>query len=255
MSAHPSATSLPRAEIHAQHRPPYASGTDAVSSADFGAKIGAGQKPTVKTQSRLDHSLNAGLDIEVFETFCEFARANSTGVQFELEAVGVSERRAVHTTAKTGPYTLGGQRIDRAAREYVYRIGAHKEVEEALGFTAPTDRPEATEIVLAALTGCLNAAVSASALKRGLVLHHQQVRVRVPWNPFVFLHITDPEIDGKLHDQFGELEVELVVEGEDITEDDIAYLKESMKRSAVYNLICVLRACTPRIVSVESSKQ
>jgi hypothetical protein len=206
-------------------------------------------------QNRLDHSLKHGLNIEAFEKFRDFAKENPTDVQLELEAVGVSEGRAVHTKAKTGPYKLGGQRIDRAAREYVYHIGAHKEVEEALGFTAPTDRPEATEVVLAALTGCLNAAVSASALKRGLVLHHQEVRVRIPWDPYVFLHLTDPETDGRLHDQFGDMEVELIVEGENITEDDIAYLKQSMKRSAVYNLICLPRACSPVVsTSLMSNK-
>lgn len=123
-----------------------------------------------------------------------------------------------------------------------------------MGFTAPTDRPEATEIVLAALTGCLNAVVSTSALKRGLVLHHQEVRVRIPWDPYVFLHLTDPETDGKLHDQFGEVEVELVVEGDQITQEDVTYLEESMKRSAVYNLICLPRACAPKVTVSSTSK-
>jgi uncharacterized OsmC-like protein len=196
-------------------------------------------------QTRLDRSLKSGLNIETFEKFCDFAKTHPEAVQFELEATGVSEGRVVHTTAKTGPYTLGGQRIDRAAREYVYHMGAHREVEEALGFTAPTDRPEPTEILLAALTGCLNAAVSASALKRGLSLHHQEVRVRIPWNPYVFLHLKDPEADGKLRNQFGKMEVELIIEGEDVTEEDIAYLEKSMKRSAVYNLICLPHECSP----------
>jgi uncharacterized OsmC-like protein len=209
----------------------------------------------MNNQNRLDHSLKCGLNIETFEKFCEFAKGNPEDVQFELEAVGVSEGRVVHTTAKTGPYTLGGQRIDRAAREYVYHTGAHKEVEEALGFTAPTDRPEPTEIVLAALTGCLNAAVSASALKRGLSLHRQEVRVRIPWNPYVFLHLTDPEAEGKLHDQFGKMEVELIVEGEDITKEDVTYLEESMKRSAVYNMICLPHECSPVVSSSPVSKQ
>ncbi|MEZ4600156.1 MAG: OsmC family protein [Syntrophotaleaceae bacterium] len=205
----------------------------------------------MENQTRLDRSLKSGLNIETFEKFSRFAKTNPEAVQFEFEATGASEGRVVHTTAKTGPYTLGGQRIDRAAREYVYHIGAHKEVEEALGFTAPTDRPEPTEIVLAALTGCLNAAVSASALKRGLCLHHQEVRVRISWNPYVFLHLQNPEANGKLQDQFGKMEVELIIEGENVTQEDISYLEESMKRSAVYNLICLPHACS-QVVSTSS---
>lgn len=196
---------------------------------------------------RRELGLASGLDIDAFETFCEFARENPADVQFDLEATGVSEGRAVHTRATTGPYTLGGGTIDRLGRRYTYHLGAHKEVEEALGFTAPTDRPEPTEVVLAALTGCLNAAVAASALKRGLDLDHIEVRVGVPWNPFVFLHLTDPETGGQIHNQFGELKVELHAEGNDITEGDIAYLQESMKRSAVYNIFRLPHSCEPMV--------
>lgn len=194
---------------------------------------------------RRERALEGGLDIDAFEKFCEFASENPEDVQFELEARGIGEGRAVHTRATTGPYTLGGGRIDRLARHYTYHIGAHKEVEAALGFIAPTDRAEATEIVLAALTGCLNATVSSSALKRGLDLDYLEVNVSIPWNPFVFLHLTDPETDGHLHDQFGELKVELCVEGDNITEDDVTYLQESMKRSAVYNIFRLPHSCEP----------
>lgn len=198
--------------------------------------------------NRQENALERGLNIEEFESFCEFAQTNPADVQFELEANGLSEGRAVHTTAKTGPYTLGGQRIDRSARQYIYHIGAHKEVEGALGFTAPTDRPEATEVVLAALTGCINAVVSTSALKRGIVLNHLETRVRIGWNPYVFLHLEDPDSNGTLRDQFGDLQVELVIDGENITAEDNAYLRESIERSAVYNLLRLGHACSPTIV-------
>lgn len=198
---------------------------------------------------RVEHALERGLDIEAFESFCEFARANPADVQFALEANGASEDRAVHTIARTGPYTLGGQRIDRSARQYVYHVGAHREVESALGFSAPTDRPEATEIVLAALTGCINAVVSTSALKRGIVLDRLETRVRIGWTPYVFLHLEDPESKGTLRDQFGDLQVELVIDGENITAEDDAYLRESIKRSAVYNLLRLGHACSPTIVN------
>lgn len=47
-------------------------------------------------------------------------------------------------------------------------LPAHREVEEALGFEDPTDREEIIEAALAALTSCINTAVSASALVRGI---------------------------------------------------------------------------------------
>lgn len=177
-----------------------------------------------------------GVDLEAFERFREHARANPDDVQFVLEARGSYEGRVAHTRAETGPYTLGGQRIDRLARQYVHHIGAHKEVEEALGFTEPTDREEPTEVALAALTACINTAVSSSALARGIELTRLETRVAIDWDPFVFLHLRDPARNGDLVRQFGGMTVEIVVEGEDLGEEDRAYLEGSVRRSAVYNL-------------------
>lgn len=63
-------------------------------------------------------------------------------MQFSLEAVGQYEGRAAHTMTTTGPYVLGGERIDRLARRYTQHYGAHKEVAEALAasWTPPIAR-------------------------------------------------------------------------------------------------------------------
>lgn len=186
-----------------------------------------------------------GVDIEAFRRFCEHASIHPEEVQFVLEAKGSYEGRVAHTRATTGPYTLGGQRIDRQARQYVYHIGAHREVEEALGFTEPTDREEPTEVVLAALTACINTAVSSSALARGIELSRLETRVSIGWDPFVFLHLRDSDEHGDLVNQFQGMKVEIVVEGEDLTEDDRGYLRESVRRSAVYNLITLGHRSAP----------
>ncbi len=63
------------------------------------------------------HQLNVrqGVDLAVLEQFAAFADEHPADVQFGLEAVGQYEGRAAHTTSTTGPYTLGGERIDRPA--------------------------------------------------------------------------------------------------------------------------------------------
>jgi hypothetical protein len=188
-----------------------------------------------------------GVDLLKFQQFCEYARANPDEVQFVLEAEGAAEGRVAHTRATTGPYTLGGQRIDRPARHYVHHLGAHKEVEEALGFTEPTDREEATEVVLAALTGCINTAVSASAVARGIELSRLETRVSIGWDPSVFLHLRDSDEGGDLLNQFHGLRIELVVDGEGLTDDDRAYLQRSVRRSAVYNLLTLGHPNAPRL--------
>lgn len=193
-----------------------------------------------------------GVDLEAFQKFREHAKAHPEDVQFVLEAEGAYEGRVAHSRAVTGPYTLGGQRIDRPARQYVYHIGAHKEVEQALGFTEPSDREEPTEVALAALTACINTAVSGSAVARGIELSHLETRVRIGWDPFVFLHLREADEEGDLVNQFGGLEIELLVDGENLTESDRAYLQASVHRSAVYNLFTLGHGNTP-VVRVKSS--
>jgi uncharacterized OsmC-like protein len=189
--------------------------------------------------------IREGVDLEALRRFGEHAEAHPEEVQFELEASGSYEGRAAHTRATTGPYTLGGQRIDRIARHFVYHLGAHKEVEEALGFTDPTDREEPTEVALAALTACINTAVSASALARGIELSRLETRVSIGWDPFVFLHLRDSDENSHLVNQFEGMKVQVVVDGEDLTESDRAYLQGSIRRSAVYNLFTLGHRNTP----------
>lgn len=181
-------------------------------------------------------SVRQGVDVEEFGRFCEHAKAHPDDVQFDLEAQAIYEGRVAHSQASTGPYTLGGQRIDRPARRYVYQMGAHAEVETALGFVEPTDREEPTEVALAALSACVTTAVSASAVARGIELTRLETRVSIGWDPFVFLHLRDPLTQGELVNQFSGLKVELVLEGEGLTEADRADLEASVRRSAVYNL-------------------
>ena len=91
-------------------------------------------------------------------------------------------------------------------------------------------------MALAALTGCINTAVSSSAVARGIELSRLETRVSVGWDPFVFLHLREADEDGALVNQFDGLTIELLVEGEDLTEADRDYLQASVRRSAVYNL-------------------
>lgn len=182
-----------------------------------------------------------GVDFAKLRAFRAFAADNSDAVIFGLEASGTGEGRALHTYATTGAYTLGGDRIDRIARRYEYHFGAHREVEEAVGFVDPTDRPQETEVALAALSGCVNAIVSISAAERGLDLQTLRTDVAVTWDPAVFLHLRDTEEDGRPVDQFTGLRVAVTVAGPGICPHDIVFIRRTVKRSAVLNLFALGR--------------
>lgn len=197
---------------------------------------------------REEETTKHGVDMENVAAFLDYAEDNPADVQFELGATGTYEGRAIHTTAKTGPYTLGDGEIDRLAREYTYHFGGHREVEEAVGFVDPTDRPEVIETALAALAGCLNAAISMSALAQGVDLEALETTVRIEWDPFVFLWLAEVEDeDGEPRDMFGDFQIEIEVAGEDIDEDTLDEIEEWTGRSAVYNLITLAHRCEPTV--------
>ncbi|HEX6196538.1 MAG TPA: OsmC family protein [Jiangellaceae bacterium] len=197
------------------------------------------------TELKKDANVRQGIDLEALEQFVEHASANPADVQFTFEATGEYEGRIAHTTAVTGPYEVGGERIDRLARRYSHKFGAHKEVEEALGFVDPTDREEVIEVALAALTGCINTAVASSALVRGIELDELVTTVTVGWDALVFLHVQDAVSGGTPTRQFNDLHIEITVSGPGLTEEDLAYLRSSVNRSAVYNLFSTANPTTP----------
>ena len=186
-------------------------------------------------------AIRQGLDIEKFRTFRVFAAENPQAVIFGLEASGTAEGRAVHTHATTGAYTLGGQRIDRIARRYNYHFGAHREVEDALGFVDPTDREQETEVALAALAGCINAVVTVSAAERGIDLASLRTDIAISWDPAVFLHLRDTEEHGQPVDQFDGFTVTLAVSGDCLDQTDLEFLRKTVQRSAVFNLFTLAR--------------
>ncbi|WP_254544529.1 OsmC family protein [Halomarina pelagica] len=199
---------------------------------------------TTQREARIEQ----GVDLENLGAFLDYAEANPADVQFELGAVGTYEGRAIHTRAKTGPYALGGGEIDRVAREYTYHFGGHREVEEAVGFVDPTDRREVIETALAALSGCLNAAISMSAIAQGVDLDELETTVRIEWDPFVFLWLEDVEgPDGAPRDMFGDLRVEIEVSGENVDETTLDEIREWTGRSAVYNLVTLPHRCEPEV--------
>ena len=201
-------------------------------------------------QQKPDREIRQGLDIEKFRAFRAFAAENPQAVMFGLEASGTAEGRAVHTHAMTGAYTLGGNRIDRIARRYSYHFGAHREVEDALGFVNPTDREQETEVALAALAGCINAVVTVSAAERGIDLASLRTDIAITWDPAVFLHLRDTEEKGKPVDQFEGFTITLEVCCDDLGPNDIEFLSRTVQRSAVFNLFTLARDVRVEVANV-----
>jgi len=189
-----------------------------------------------------------GIDVAAHEEFLTYAEENPEAVQFVLSAVGTDEGRVLHTRSQTQSYTLGGQEYDRIARGYTHHFGGHKEVEEAVGFVDPTDREEAIEVALAALTACINGSISLSAVQAGVDIGELETTVTVDFDPSVFLGLAEPrDADGTPTNMYGDLRIDIQVSGEDLDDDILDRVGEWVNRSPVYNLMALGHGGTPQV--------
>ena len=189
-----------------------------------------------------------GVDMAAHEDFLAYAEENPEAVQFVLSAVGTDEGRVLHTRSRTQSYSLGGQEFDRVAREYTHHFGGHKEVEEAVGFVDPTDREEAIEVALAALTGCINGSISLSAAQAGVDIDELETTVTVDFDPSVFLGLEAiHDADGDPTNMYGDLQIDVHVSGDDIDDDTLAQIREWVGRSPVYNLMSLGHEAVPQV--------
>lgn len=187
-----------------------------------------------------------GVDTDEFEEFVEFVAENPEEVQFELGARGVYEGRMFHSLAKVDEYVLGGESIDRVTREYTFPLGAWKEVEDHAGFIDPTDRPEPIEVVLAALTGCINVAVGVKALANGIDLNEFETSVRIHFDPRVILLVHDVD---QSEEMFSDIDIEMELSGENLNEEDLETLRTGARRSPVWNFLRLHHDMEPQVTT------
>lgn len=189
-------------------------------------------------------TIKHGVNVEQYGEFVDHATENPEDVMFELGARGVYEGRAFHTLSKVDGYSLGGEEIRRETREYTFPLGAHKEVEEAAGFVDPTDRAEPIEVALAALTGCINAAVTVAALEAGIDFEDLETTVELDFDPRVLLGIHDADRSDETYD---DIEIDIEVSGTGLTEADAETLRKGALRSPVFNLMALSHEMSPEV--------
>ena len=208
---------------------------------------------STKTQSQKSQPVH-GIDMAAHEEFLAYAAENPEAVQFVLSAVGTDEGRVLHTRSKTQSYSLGGQEINRVSREHTQHFGGHKEVEDHLGFVDPTDREEAIEVALAALTGCINGSISLSAAQAGVDIDELETTVMIDFDPSVFLGLQEVnEADGTSADMYGDLRIDIRVSGEDFDDETLDQIRGWASRSPVYNLMTLGHEASTQ-VSLQSAQ-
>ncbi|NHN60919.1 MULTISPECIES: OsmC family protein [Halorussus] len=196
-------------------------------------------------------STEHGVDLEQYAKFIEHATANPEDAMLGLGATGFAEGRPMHTLAKLGGYSYGGEDVRRETRDYSLQLGGFKEVEADAGFVDPADRPEPVEVALAALTGCINATLDVVALENGIDLDHLETRVSADLDPRVFFGIRDVEHGDETYD---DITIDVEVGGPDLTDEDAAILREGVARSPVFNLVSRAHEMTPEMRMNDESR-
>ncbi|RQG92723.1 OsmC family peroxiredoxin [Natrarchaeobius halalkaliphilus] len=189
-------------------------------------------------KGEIEHGLDAGGHLE----FIDWLEANPEDGALEFRATGDTEAVANRTTATIGDWALGGEEMG-GDREHVLEFGLPPELEEAMAYVEPTDRYEAIEGALAGLTACINGTIVWNAIREGIDVDEVTTTVRAPVDLRALFGIHDVE---KVHDMYGELEIDVDVTG-DLSAEERSMVREFPKRSPVYNLVTLEHPNRPRL--------
>jgi len=175
-----------------------------------------------------------GIDVNQLEDFSKYAADNPNDVLLGIEASTIWEGTGGAALAKIGPWELGGNRIEKPTRDFSIQFGAWKEVEEALGFEGASDKVEAVEAALAAMCACVTTAVAINAAREGLDFDGIEITAKAAVDPRVLLGIL-PEDEARSCLQ--SVDMDIVVTGDDVTDEDRARIKGMAARSPVASMV------------------
>ncbi|MGE3800068.1 MAG: OsmC family protein [Candidatus Kapaibacterium sp.] len=175
-----------------------------------------------------------GFNVETMEGFAGYAAENPNDVQLGVEAKVIWTGRAGHSTAKIGRWSLGGQPIEKKARDYSIQFGAWKEVEGAIGVEGADDKLEPIEVALAAMCGCVNWAICINAALEGVSFDELEVSARITVDPRVLLGILPIEEAASC---LQEVSLDISARGENLTEEDRRRIEAMAHRSPVHAMI------------------
>jgi uncharacterized OsmC-like protein len=172
-----------------------------------------------------------GMDLEKLEAFR--ASLEEDPVTLGLEVRGIWEGHSGRSTVHIGPYSLGGERIDRPTRHYTLPYGAWREVEEAIGFVGPTDRLEPVEMALSAVAACLTNSIALNAPRHGIKLEGLEIKVSCDVDPSVLFEVKGPESHTSCMPR---IVSEVKVKG-DLTEEQLETIVRLIHYSPVHGMV------------------
>lgn len=173
----------------------------------------------------------SGMDLEKLEAFR--SALNEDPVVLGLEARAIWEGHSGRSTVHIGPFSIGGDTINRETRHYTVPYGAWREVEEAIGFVGPTDRAEPVEMALGAVAACLCNSIALNAPRHGIELEGLEIDVHTDVDPSVLFEVKGPESHTSCMPR---ITTEVKVKG-DLTDEQLATIDRLVHYSPVHGMV------------------
>jgi uncharacterized OsmC-like protein len=172
-----------------------------------------------------------GMDLDKLEAFRTSLEEDP--FTLGLEVTGTWEGHSGRSTVHIGPYRLGNERIERPTRHYTVPYGAWKEVEEAMGFVGPSDRPEPVEMALSAVAACLVNSIALNAPRHGIPLEGLEIKVSCDIDPSVLFQVKGPESHTECMPR---ITTEVTAKG-DLTDEHLETIQKLITHSPVHGML------------------
>ena len=173
-----------------------------------------------------------GIDSKQLEAFNKQYAGSPGKFTLGLQAKTTWEGRGLGNLGKVGKWTLGGQSIEKATRDFSVQLGSWKEVGDAIGVEGADDRIEPVEAALLALSSCMTEAIALNCARTGVPLEGLEVTANVDVDPGPIIGVKDPS-DWSNTLKF--IDVKVTARGM-LSEQQRKMVEEGAKRSPVHHI-------------------
>jgi uncharacterized OsmC-like protein len=171
-----------------------------------------------------------GIDASQIEAFNKGYRDAPSNYTLGIDGRSIWEGRGLGNLGKVGPWSMGGQAMEKPTRDFSVQIGSWREVGDALGVIGADDRIEPIEAAMLGLASCVSEAITLTCAARGVALEGLEAKAHVDVDPGPITGAKEPsDWDRTLKS----VRVDVTVKG-DLSAADRAVVEDGAKRSPVH---------------------
>jgi uncharacterized OsmC-like protein len=171
-----------------------------------------------------------GIDAHQIEVFNNGYRDDPSNFTLGIDGRSIWEGRGLGNLGKVGPWSLGGQLMEKPTRDFSVQIGSWREVGDALGVIGADDRIEPIEAAMLGLASCVCEAITLTCAAHGVAVQGLEANAHVDVDPGPITGAKEPsDWDNTLKS----VRVEVTVRG-DLSAQDREVVEDGAKRSPVH---------------------